>query len=90
MIIKLLFNLIITLLNLVFGWVSFPAMPTAVTDSLNVLIEYIESGIALCWLIVPRQLVIAVIPVILVCENFDKLYSVVMWVLKKIPFLGLQ
>lgn len=90
MIVKLLFSLIITLLDLVFGWVSFPAMPAAVTESLDLLIDYISQGLSFVWLIVPRQLVIAVIPVILVCENFDKLYSVVMWVLKKIPFLGLQ
>lgn len=42
------------------------------------------------WLIVPRELVLVVVPVILVLSNFDKLYTVIMWILRKIPFLGIK
>lgn len=90
MIIKGLFSLIISLLNIVFGWVSFPAMPLKVDDFFNTLIIYMNGAIGFVWLIVPRDLVLAILPIILVLSNFDKLYSVVMWVLKKIPFLGIQ
>lgn len=90
MIVKLLFELIINLLNIVFGWVSFPQMPEAVTTALDTLLQAMGSAMGFVWLIVPRELVLVVLPVVLVVENFDKLYSVVMWVLKKIPFLGMQ
>lgn len=90
MIIKLLFELIIGLLNIVFGWVSFPSMPEAVTTALDTLLQAMGSAMGFVWLVVPRGLVLAVLPVVLVVENFDKLYSVVMWVLKKIPFLGMK
>lgn len=90
MIVKLLFELIINLLNIVFGWVSFPQMPEAVTTALDTLLQAMASAMGFVWLIVPRELVLVVLPVVLVVENFDKLYSVVMWVLKKIPFLGMQ
>ena len=90
MIVKLLFELIINLLNIVFGWVSVPQMPEAVTTALDTLLQAMASAMGFVWLIVPRELVLVVLPVVLVVENFDKLYSVVMWVLKKIPFLGMQ
>ena len=90
MIIKGLFSLIIALLNIVFGWVSLPAMPSAVDEAFNMLLSYMQSGIGFVWLIVPRDLVLVVIPVILILSDFDKLYTVVMWVLRKIPFLGIQ
>ncbi|MDO4261338.1 MAG: hypothetical protein Q4C82_04610 [Eubacteriales bacterium] len=90
MIIKGLFSLIIALLNIVFGWVSLPAMPEAVDTAFQTLLSYIEAGIGFVWLIVPREMVLVVVPVILVLSNFDKLYSVVMWVLRKIPFLGIE
>ena len=90
MIIKGLFSLIIALLNIVFGWVCLPAMPSAVDEAFNMLLSYMQSGIGFVWLIVPRDLVLVVIPVILILSNFDKLYTVVMWVLRKIPFLGIQ
>lgn len=90
MIIKLLFELVIGLLELVFGWVSFPQMPEAVTAALDTLLNAMAAAMGFVWLIVPRELVLVALPVILVVENFDKLYSVIIWILKKIPFLGMQ
>lgn len=90
MIIKGLFSLIISLLNIVFGWVNLPQMPDAVDAAFDSLLAYMQAGIGFVWLIVPRDLVLVVVPVILILSNFDKLYSVVMWVLKKIPFLGIE
>lgn len=90
MIIKGLLNLILSLLEILFGWVAFPPMPDAVVLAINTLMGYIADAVGFLWLIVPRELVIVGIPIILVLENFDKLYSVIMWILRKIPFLGLQ
>lgn len=90
MIIKLLFEMVIGLLDLVFGWVSFPAMPEAISSALDVVLGAMSSAMGFVWLIVPRELVVIVIPIILVVENFDRLYSIVMWILKKIPFLGMK
>lgn len=90
MIIKGLFSLIISLLNILFGWVSFPAMPEAVDTAFQTLLGYMSAGIGFVWLIVPKQLVLVVLPVVLVLSNFDKLYGVIMWILRKIPFLGIQ
>lgn len=90
MIIKGLFSLIIALLNIVFSWVNLPAMPAAVDEAFTLLLSYMQAGIGFVWLIVPRELVLVVVPVILILSNFDKLYTVVMWVLRKIPFLGIE
>lgn len=90
MIIKGLFSLIIGLLNILFGWVSFPPMPEAVDTAFQTLLQYIGEGIGFVWLIVPRELVLTVLPVVLVLSNFDKLYGVIMWILRKIPFLGIE
>lgn len=90
MIIKLLFELIIGLLNIVFSWVSFPAMPEVITTALDTLLDAMTSAMGFVWLIVPRDFVLVGLPVVLVVENFDKLYSIIMWILKKIPFLGMQ
>lgn len=90
MIIEALFTVILSLLNIVFGWVNLPQMPEAVDSAFDSLLSYMQAGIGFVWLIVPRELVLVVVPVILILSNFDKLYSVVMWVLKKIPFLGIE
>ena len=90
MLVEMLFRFVIGFLNTVFGWVSFPEMPQVVTSAIDELMWYIYEGIGFVWLVVPRGLVLAVLPVILIVENFDRLYSIVMWSVKKIPFLGMQ
>ena len=90
MVIKTLFYLVMALLNLLFGWVNFPAMPAEIDEAFTTLIQYITAGIGFVWLIVPRPMVLAVIPIILILSNFDKLYGVLMWILRKIPFLGIE
>lgn len=90
MIIKLLFELVLTILNFMFGWVNFPDMPPIITEALDIVMQAISMGIGFVWLIVPKELVLAAIPIIIVVENFDMMYSMVMWVLKKIPFLGMK
>ena len=90
MLVKLLFQLVIGLMNIVFGWVDFPDMPAAIVNALETLLDAMSTGLGFVWLIFPRELVLVALPVILIVENFDKLYSVVMWILKKIPFLGMK
>lgn len=90
MIIKLLFQVLIDLLESLFFFVELPPMPEQVTNALDMLLEYMAAAMSLVWLVVPRDLVIVVLPIILILDNFDKVYTVVMWILRKIPFLGMQ
>lgn len=90
MILKLLMELVIGLLNLVFGWVSFPPMPDEIVNATDFLFTYMENAMGFLWLFVPRDLVLIILPLVLVLENFDKMYGIVMWILKKIPFLNMQ
>ena len=90
MILKLLMELVIGLLEIVFGWVNFPQMPSELTVYIDLVFNAIRSGMGILWLIVPRELVLVLLPIVLVLENFDMMYSIVMWILKKIPFLGIK
>ena len=90
MILKLLFELVIGLLNVVFAWVSFPDMPDIIVNTIDSFLAALSSGLGFVWLVVPRELVMIGLPVIIFVENFDKLYSIMMWILRKIPFLGMK
>lgn len=90
MLIKALLSLVLTLLQFLFSWVSFPPVPAQVDAVFQTLIQYIGQGIGFVWLIVPRDLVLVLLPIVLILDNFDKLYTIVMWILRKIPFLGIE
>lgn len=90
MILELLFEFILLFLDLIFGWVSFPQIPDTIIYYVDYLFTYMGMGMRFISLFVNMELVKVCLPIILLVENFDKLYSVVMWILKKIPFLGMQ
>lgn len=90
MILKLLFEMVISLLEIVFGWVSLPEMPATLTRYVDKLIEYMASGMGFVTCVVNVSLVRTLLLLVIALESFDKLYSVTMWILKKIPFLGIK
>lgn len=90
MIIMGLLNIVKVLLNVLFGWVQLPAMPDAVTSIVDTLFYYMEAGIGIVWLFVSQPLVQLLLPLVIVIHNFDHLYKLGMWILRKIPMVGID
>ena len=90
MIIKGLLELIFALLKLVFAPVSLPALPSGIQSVLDELVDVLISAVGLFSVFVDLSVVKWLIPVVLVIVNFDKIWRMIMFVLKKIPFLGIQ
>lgn len=90
MIIESILNLFSSALKLIFGWINLPDVPPEIADVINQLFGYMRSGIGLVFLFVPMPLVRILLPLVVVVVNFDKVYKLVMFVLRKIPFLGIE
>lgn len=90
MLIKLLSQMVLLFLNTFFGGFAFPELPDAFMNSYYFFIDALESAMGFVWLIVPRDLVVVMLPIILLVMNFDMAYGCVMWILRKIPFLGIK
>ncbi|GLC80241.1 hypothetical protein [Lacrimispora brassicae] len=90
MIIESILNLFSSALKLIFGWINLPDVPPEIADVVNQLFGYMKSGIGLVFLFVPMPLVRILLPLVVVVVNFDKVYKLVMFVLRKIPFLGIE
>jgi len=90
MIIESLLNLIKGLLNVVFGWISLPAFPEGLTNSVDSFLDLIFGNLSLLgFFIRPATLMIA-IPMLIILLNFEQVYKLVMWILRKIPFLNMN
>ena len=90
MILEALLNLIKTLLNVVFGWISLPPFPVELTNSVDSFLRLIFDNLSLLgFFIRPLTLTIA-IPVLIILLNFEQVYKLVMWIVRKIPFLGIK
>lgn len=89
MIISALLSVVETLVQLLFGWVQLPQVPAEVTSVVDSVFGYMEQGIGILWLFVPQGLVKVLLPLVVVVVNFDHLYKLGIWILKKIPMLGI-
>lgn len=90
MIIQLILNLLKTLLFSVFSWINLPQFPEGLTNSLNSFIDLIFDNLNLLGFFIRPATLTIVIPVLIILINFDKVYKLTMWILKKIPMLNIH
>ncbi len=90
MIIQLILNLLKTLLFSVFSWINLPQFPEELTNSLNSFIDLIFDNLNLLGFFIRPATITIVIPVLIILINFDKVYKLTMWILKKIPMLNIH
>lgn len=90
MILESVFNLFSSAIKLIFGWINLPDLPVQVETVITQLFDYLEMGLGFVFLAFDMNLVKIMLPFVLVVANFDKVYKLVMFVLRKIPFLGIK
>lgn len=91
MIIKTLFEMILNILRLIFSVIpGIPKIPEIVTAPLNEIFGIIENVKGFINFIFPLTLGFKLIVIVLLIENFQKIYRLSIFILKKIPFLGIN
>lgn len=91
MIIKGLFELVYTLLNVVLTPFSIvPNVPSGVNASVNAFVDFMFSPIRILLFFVNVDVVRALIPLVIIVYNAEHIWDGIMWVLKKLPFVGIE
>ena len=92
MIIEYLIKLIIYSFNFILSILpSIPSLPASFTSSLTAYIDLLVSnGLGLFYFFVRPSTVAIVIPIIIFINSFEYIYAFIIWILKKIPFLGIK
>lgn len=90
MIVEAVMNALIAMVKAVFGWISLPAFPDEITSVIDELFGYLEGGIGLLSIFLDIHMLKLLLPVLLIVINFDEAYKLTMFILRKIPFLGIK
>lgn len=69
---------------------NLPDLPSGLVEGANGFINLIFDNVGLLGLFVPISTIKVVVPLILLIVNFDKIYRLVIWLLKKIPVFGIK
>lgn len=91
MIIKGLFNLIYTFLSVILTpFEIIPDVPSMFSSTMNNFINFIIAPIRIVLYFVDPNMMKVAIPVVLVIINMEHIWDGIIWVLKKLPFVGIE
>lgn len=91
MIIKGLFELVYTLLNVVLTpFQIVPDMPTFINDIFEYFFNFIFTPINILMYFTDVTVIRTLIPLYIVVLNMEHIWDGIMWILKKLPFVGIE
>ena len=91
MIIKGLFELVYSLLNVVLTpFEIIPNVPSGVSASVTAFVNFMFSPIRILLFFLNVDVVRPLIPLCIIVFNMEKIWDGIMWVLKKLPFVGIE
>ena len=90
MILEAVFNLVSGLVKIVFGWINLPDLPDSITSVIDELFALISGSVGIIGIFVDLNMVKILLPVLLIVINFDEVWKFTMFILRKIPLLGID
>lgn len=90
MIVKALMNLLYSVFSLLTSPINIPGMPDQVRTVLATLFDYIATGIAIASNYFDLNYLFILFGIVVAVDAGILIYKFVMWILKKIPMLGIQ
>lgn len=90
MIFEAILNMVSALLQLVFGWINLPDLPASITSLIDEFFGYIEGGMGIIGIFLDLDVVRVLLPILIVVINFEEVWKFVMFIVRKIPFLGIH
>ena len=90
LIVESVLTLFVDALKVIFQWINLPQVPSNIQTVIDQFFEYLRSGMGFVYIFFDMSLVKILLPLLIAVINFDKVYKLVMFVLRKIPFLGVD
>ena len=86
MIFNIFFGAISTLIQTVFGVLpDLPDMPVGITNALDMIPDMIRFGSRFLSYYIGSTFLLVMIPILVVLVNFNWIYHLVFWIIKKLP-----
>lgn len=90
MIIKGLFELVYTLLSVVLAPFNLPSFPSSIQSIFDSVVNYMVGAVGLLCVFVRPSTLQLMIPAVIIVINAEHIWNGIIWILKKIPFLGIE
>lgn len=85
-----LFDFLFIIIQLLFGWIKIPPLPTEIKLGVNSFLDLIFNNLSLLVFFVRPTTLKIIIPLTIFLFSFKYIYKLTMWIIKKIPFLNIK
>ena len=89
-IINYLLNFLYFIIDFLFGWINIPQMPNDLENSINTFLDLIFDNLSLLGFFVRPITLKILIPLIILGITFKYTYKIVIWIVKKLPFINIK
>lgn len=69
---------------------TIPQMPSNFVNDVDLVLDTIFNNLDLLGVFIRPSTLIIIAPLLIVIINFERIYHFGMWILRKIPFIGIQ
>lgn len=90
MIIEALLDLLFNIFKLLTAMINIPQLPSKVMEILDTLFGYIQAGLSVLANFIDLDFALLLFGIVIAVDIGVSIYHFVMWVLKKIPMLGIK
>lgn len=85
MIVESIVNMLVALVKTLFGWINLPDFPAALDAAITSFEDLVFENLSMLGLFVNVDTLKIAVPIFVVIVNFDRLYRLTMWVIRKLP-----
>lgn len=91
MLIELLLDMIQNIFTFLFGLLpNIPQVPTSITTPINTFFDFIFNNAGIIGVFVDINLIKVIVPLTILVINFNNIYKLFMWIIRKIPMLNIH
>lgn len=90
MILKMVLGLMQSILSFVLGLLPLPDVPAWLVELTETILQYMKTGMGIVLFFVPQAVVQGALDLVILVWTVVHGYKLVMWVLRKIPMLGIE
>jgi hypothetical protein len=90
MILKMVLGLMQSILSFILGLLPLPDVPAWLVELTETILQYMKTGMGIVLFFVPQAVVQGALDLVILIWTVVHTYKLVLWVLRKIPMLGIE
>ena len=90
MILKMVLGLMQSILSFILGLLPLPDVPAWLVELTETILQYMKTGMGIVLFFVPQAVVQGALDLVFLIWTVVHTYKLVLWVLRKIPMLGIE